>query len=200
MAFPLYHLTGKKPFLWGQEQQAAFDALKKTLTSPPVLVLPTPDGELVLDTDASAEATGAELSLIQDGQERPIAYRSLSLSAGQWRYCTTRKDLLAVVRFTCMYRPFLLGRKFIVRTDHHSLIWSLSFRCPQDQLAGWLEELSQYHMVIQHRPGRRHCNADALTRLPVLPGDCDTRLEVICPVALVSPGTPYPTVDVVPER
>ena len=49
---------------------------------------------------------------------------------------------------------------------------------PQDQLAHWLEELSQYHMVIQHRPGRRHCNADALSRLPVLPGGCGTRLEV----------------------
>ena len=72
---------------------------------------------------------------------------------------------------------------------------------PQDQLAHWLEEFSrQYHMVIQHRPGCRHCNADALTRLPVLPGDCGTRLEVICSVALVSPGAPYPTVDVVPER
>ena len=42
MTFPLYRLTGKKPFLWGQEQQAAFDALKKALTSPPVLALPTP--------------------------------------------------------------------------------------------------------------------------------------------------------------
>ena len=37
LAFPLYRLTGKKPFLWGQEQQAAFDAFNKTLTSPPVL-------------------------------------------------------------------------------------------------------------------------------------------------------------------
>nr|XP_022308171.1 uncharacterized protein LOC111114176 [Crassostrea virginica] len=77
-----------------------------------------------------------------------------------------------------MYRHYLLGRKFIVRTDHHSSIWLLSFRCPQDQSACWLEELSQYHMVIQHRPGRRHCNADALPRLPVPPGFCGTRLEV----------------------
>ena len=81
LAFPLYRLTGKKPFLWGQEQQAAFDAFNKTLTSPPVLGLLTPDGEFVIVTDALAEAIGAELSQIQDGQERPIAYRSLSLSA-----------------------------------------------------------------------------------------------------------------------
>ena len=45
LAFPLYCLTGKKPFIWGQEQQAAFDVLKKALTSPPVLAFPTPNGE-----------------------------------------------------------------------------------------------------------------------------------------------------------
>ena len=60
MAFPLYRLTGKKLLIWGQELQAAFDALKKALTSPPVLALPTLDGEFVLDTDASAEAVGAD--------------------------------------------------------------------------------------------------------------------------------------------
>lgn len=37
---------------------------------------------------------------------------------------------------------------------------------PQDQLARWLEELSQYDMVIQHRPERHHVNADALYRPP----------------------------------
>ena len=68
LAFPLYSLTGKKPFIRGQEQQAAFNALKKTLTSPRVLALPTPGGEIVLDTDASTETIGAELSQIQDGQ------------------------------------------------------------------------------------------------------------------------------------
>jgi hypothetical protein len=71
-----------------------------------------------------------------------------------------------MVRFTRMYRHYLLGRRFIVRTDHHSLIWLLNFKSPQDQLARWLEELSQYNMEIHHRPGRKHTNADALSRLP----------------------------------
>ena len=65
LAFSLYRLNGKKPFIWGQEQQAAFDALKKVLTLPPVLALPPPDGEFVFDTDASDEAIGVELSQIQ---------------------------------------------------------------------------------------------------------------------------------------
>ena len=110
--------------------------------------------------------------------ERPIAYGSLSLGRDQRKYCTTRKELLAVVRFTRMYRHYLLGKKFIVRTDHHSLIWLLNFKSPQDQLARWLEELSQYNMEIQHRPGRKHVNADALSRMPHTYGAADTAMAV----------------------
>jgi hypothetical protein len=77
-----------------------------------------------------------------------------------------------------MYRHYLLGRRFIVRTDHHSLIWMLNFKSPQDQLARWLEELSQYNMEIQHRPGRKHVNVDALSRLPHTYGAADTAMAV----------------------
>lgn len=93
-----------------------------------------------------------------------MAYGSLSLSAEQRRYCTTRKELLAVVRFTRMLRHYLLGRRFVVRTDLHCLIWLHNFKYPQDQLARWLEDLSQYNIVIQHRLGKRHLHAYALFR------------------------------------
>ena len=111
LAFPLYCLTRKKPFIWEQEQQAAFDDLKKALTSPPVLSLLTPD-DFILDTDASAEAKGAELSQIQDGQESPLPTKVSVYTAEQRRYYTIRKELLAVVRFartgtTCWARSSL---------------------------------------------------------------------------------------------
>jgi hypothetical protein len=177
MANPLYSVTGK-PFHWGPGQQAAFDKLISALTSPPTLAMPVPEGMFVLDTDASGDAIGAELSQIQGGMEKPIAYRSLSLGRDQRKYCITRKELLAVVRFTRMYSHYLLGRRFIVRTDHHSLIWLLNFKSPQDQLARRLEELSQYNMEIHHRPGRKHTNADALSRLPHTYGAADTAMAV----------------------
>jgi hypothetical protein len=98
--------------------------------------MPVPEGMFVLDTDASGDAIGAELSQIQEGSqimegmEKPIAYGSLSLGSHQQKYCTpgTPKEQLAVVRFTRMYRHYLLGSRFIVRTDHHSLIWLLDFK------------------------------------------------------------------------
>ena len=52
-----------------------------------------------------------------------------------------------------------------VRTDHSSLTWLLGFKEPQEQLARWMEELSQYDMVIKHRPGKNNGNADELPRI-----------------------------------
>ena len=95
-----------------------------------------------------------------------IAYGSLSLNAAQRKYCTTRKELMALVRFTREYRHYLLGRRFVVRTDHNSLLWLTRFRYIEGQLVRWLEELSQYDMDIIHRPGKKHQNADGLSRIP----------------------------------
>ena len=68
--------------------------------------------------------------------------------------------------FTRHYKHYLLGREFTLRTDHGSLIWLFRFKHPVGQLGRWLEELSQYSMKIQHRPGVKHTNADALSRIP----------------------------------
>ncbi len=164
-AAPLYNLTGKKnKFQWEAEHQIAFDNLKSTMVRPPVLGYPKANDLFILDTDASDIAIGAELIQIQDGQERVISYGSRILTPAQRKYCTTRKELLALVAFTRQYRTYLLGRQFIVRTDHNSLTWLLRFKNIEGQLARWIEELAQYNMQIQHRQGSKHGNADGLSR------------------------------------
>ena len=168
LAVPLYAIVGaKKEFLWGPEQERAFAALKAALLTPPLLSIPTADDPFILDTDASDGAVAAELIQVQDGVEKVIAYGSFALMAEQRRYCTTRKELLAIIRFTRQFQTYLSGRPFRVRTDHASLVWLLNFKHPEGQLARWLEELGQYDMTILHRPGRLHQNADALSRMPV---------------------------------
>ena len=164
MAAPLTEITGKKMWKWKEEQQQSFEMLKQALQTTPVLALPNKDDQFILDTDASDKAIGAELLQVQNGQERVIAYGSFTLSTAQRKYCTTRKELLAVVRFTQHFRHYLLGREFILRTDHNSLRWLMNFKEPQGQLARWLEVLSQYHMTIKHRSGNKHTNADVLSR------------------------------------
>ena len=166
MALPLQALTGKRTYQWGDEQERAFDELRKAMVRAPVLALLNATDPFILDTDASDKSVGAELIQIQEGEERAVAYGSLTLTPEQQRYCTTRKELLAIIRFSRQFRHYLLGRHFTVRTDHNSLTWLMNFKEPQGQLARWLEELSQFNMEIQHRPGKKHTNADALSRIP----------------------------------
>ena len=164
LAVPLYGITGKKAFHWGTEQEEAFRILKYKLVTPPVLTIPNARDEFILDTDASNTAVGGELLQIQDGEERVIAYASYALTPEQRRYCTTRLELQAIVRLTRQFRHHLLGKPFTIRTDHNSLTWLLRFKEPQGQLARWIEELSQYNMVLKHRKGSLHANADGLSR------------------------------------
>ena len=128
IARPLYQITGKKEFKWEENEKVAFEKLKEALVSPPILGLPNSKDSFILDTDASDFAIGGVLNQVQDGIERVISYGSFSLSAEQRKYCTTRKELLAVVRFTRQFRHYLLGRSFTIRTDHNSLTWLLRFK------------------------------------------------------------------------
>ena len=120
-----------------------------------------------MDTDASDSGIGAVLSQVQDdGTERVIAYASRTLSKAERRYCVTRRELLAAIVFIRQFRSYLLGNKFTLRTDHGSLRWLWNFKQPEGQLARWLEKLQEYDFIIEHRQGRKHNNADALSRLP----------------------------------
>jgi hypothetical protein len=170
----LYTLTKPKvPYDWRQEHQEAFEGLKAALVKAPVLGYPKDKGLYILDTDASHTAIGAELLQIQDGKEVVISYGSYVLTPAQRRYCTTRKELLAVVRFTRQFRHYLLGRNFVIRTDHNSLTWLMRFKYIEGQLSRWLEEVQLFDMSIQHRPGRLHENADSLSRSPDTLSYCD---------------------------
>ena len=165
---PLQRLTEKNaPFEWTIGCQNAFDELCKRLVSSPVLAYPDYEQRFVLDTDASDVGIGAVLSQVSDcGSERVIAYASRSLTRPELRYCVTRKELLAVVEFVHHFRQYLLGREFTLRTDHGSLVWIRNFKEPEGQLARWLERLQEYNFTVVHRQGLRHCNADALSRVP----------------------------------
>ena len=84
----------------------------------------------------------------------------------QRNYCTTRKELLAVVIFTGHFKHYLLGCDFTVRTDHSSLTWLMGFKNIEGQLARWIEELTMYNMQIVHWAGRKPVNVDGPSRFP----------------------------------
>ena len=90
----------------------AFDELKGRLQAAPVLSYPMPEGDFILDTDASGEGIGAVLSQVQDADEKVLAYASRKLSKPERNYCVTRKELLAVVVYLKYYKQYLYGRSW----------------------------------------------------------------------------------------
>ena len=166
LAAPLHALTKKGArFEWTPQCQAAFEQLKQALLSADVLALPADEGQFILDCDASDHAIGAVLSQVQNGEERPILYASQLYDKHQRNYNVTRKELLAVVTFVRKFRQYLLGRRFLIRTDHAALQWLKRTPEPIGQQARWLEILEEFDYTIEHRPGNKHGNDDALSRV-----------------------------------
>lgn len=110
---PMYDLANAKGIsAWNTCHKEAFEQAKMALCSAPCLSYPDPDGLFVLDTDASDRTIGAVLSQVQEGKEKVFCYSSHVLLKPQRKYCTTRKQLLAVVKFSRHFRHYLLVRRF----------------------------------------------------------------------------------------
>ncbi|MEW8546534.1 MAG: reverse transcriptase domain-containing protein [Candidatus Thiodiazotropha sp.] len=171
---PLHKLTEKNTkFVWNDHCQIAFNNLKQQLTTAPILSYPLLQGQtFLLDCDASNVGVGAVLSQVQEGEEKVISYFSKCLSRSERQYCTTRKELLAVVMAVKHFHHYLIGQKFVVRTDHGSLQWLMRFKNCEGQIARWIETLSAYTFTFVHRAGRVHNNADSMSRRPCYNNHC----------------------------
>ena len=167
LAFPLNRLLDKDlPFQWTKACDEAFIALKNSLITAPILGMPSLEGIMILDTDASNFGLGGVLSQIQDDKEVVLAYSSKAMSKQERQYCVTRQELLSIVYHIKHFKVYLWGRHFKVRTDHSSLKYLVSFKEPEGQLCRWLDALSEYDFEIMTRPGKSHGNADFMSRGP----------------------------------
>ena len=189
IAYPMTQLTRKEcQFKWTTDCQYAFEKLRGLLVSPNIMAYPSDKGNFILDTDASDFSIGAVLSQEQDGKERVIAYGSRTMLKAERNYCVTDKELLAVKHFIEYYKHYLLGRTFVVRSDHQALKWLFSLKDPSNRVASWNEILSAYSFAIEYRLGRQHGNADGMSRCPN-PRDCQCPYDSDDPVLKCGPCT-----------
>ena len=138
-----------------------------------MLAPPVQEGRYIIDTDASNYAMGAVLQQEQDGVVRVIAYASKIFNSAQRQYCTTRKELAAIIYALKEFRHYVEGRtRFLLRTDHGALTSLFKTPVPMMQTSGYLNFLANFNFEIQHRPGLQHGNSDDMSRRPCSDKKC----------------------------
>lgn len=177
---PLYRLLKKDGGGWrfGREERDSVQELKAALASTPVLVYPDFSLPFRLDTDASGVGIGAVVSQEVEGDDKPIAYFSRSLSAAERNYTVTEQEMLAIIAALKRFRPYLLGAKVRIITDHQPLKYVLTKAGEvQGRVTRWLDHLGEHDCTIEYRKGKDHVVPDALSRAPV--DDEDARMAAL---------------------
>ena len=118
---------------------------------------------LVLQTDASNVGVGAVLK--QGDENYPIAYFSRKLLDREKRYSVIEQECLAIVLGIKAFEVYLIGKPFVLQTDHRALQCIQQCRDKNARLMQWSLMLQPYTLTVQHRKGSQNANADALSHL-----------------------------------
>jgi hypothetical protein len=168
IARPLCNLLAKVvPFDFNEECHAAFESLKKTLTSTPIIQPPNWTVPFEIMCDASDYAVGAVLGQRVEKLPHVIYYASKTMNDAQLNYSTTENELLAVVFALDKFRSYLLGSKVLVYSDHNALKYLLSKKDANSPLIRWILLLQEFDIEIRDKKGSKNVVADHLSRLTV---------------------------------
>ncbi|KAL2093003.1 hypothetical protein ACEWY4_010315 [Coilia grayii] len=168
VAAPLTALTStKRLFLWTKEADNAFT--KHRFTSAPILQVPDPELQFVVEVDASDVGAGAVLSQKrqEDNKLHPCAYFSRRLSPAERNYDIGDRELLAIKLALEEWRHWLEGTSvpFIVLTDHKNLEYIRSAKRLNPRQARWSLFFSRFNFSLSYRPGSRNVKPDVLSHL-----------------------------------
>uniref|UniRef100_H3GBI2 Reverse transcriptase n=1 Tax=Phytophthora ramorum TaxID=164328 RepID=H3GBI2_PHYRM len=153
---------------WRPEHQVAFDSVKKSLASAPILMLPDDAKPFHVVCDASDFAIGCALMQFDnEGCERVVSYQSRQMKPAERNYPVHDKELLAMRYALIKFRVYLLGEQtFAVYTDHASLRTAMKSPHLSQCMARWLSFFAEYNFVVHYKPGKNNILADALSRRP----------------------------------
>ena len=164
---PIYDLTKKgRQFLWGKEQQQAFDEIKRRLQRPPVLHLPDRHGCFQLYSDTSKFATGSALYQIQNGQPRLIAYASKRMPEAARNYSITELEMCGLAMNISTFSHLLKKVDFDAIVDHLAITHIMRSKAEPatTRIKRLLELLSPYSFNLYYIKGKDMVLSDFLSR------------------------------------
>lgn len=150
---------------WTEDCNRAFNDLKAAITSDSVLHSPDFTQPFTLQTDASGVGIGAVLLQEVDGETHPVVFLSRKLQDRETRYSTVEKECLAMKWAVESLRYYLLGRHFVLETDHRALQWLHRMKDSNMRIARWYLSLQPYDFTVQYRAGKSNMVADCLSRM-----------------------------------
>ncbi|XP_068245848.1 uncharacterized protein [Palaemon carinicauda] len=166
----LIHLTkflkkgSSEKFNFDEDALCKFNELKSCLTSPPILQVPDLNNIFCLRTDASSTGLGAVLLQYIDGEPYPVAFASKKLLPPETRYAAIERECLAIVWGIKKFEYYLMGRKFLLESDHKPLMYLETSKSSNDRLMRWSLALQVYSFSVVHVKGTNNIFADLLSR------------------------------------
>ena len=164
---PIYELTKKgRHFIWGKEQQKAFNEIKARLQKPPVLSMPDKRGRFTLYSDTSKHATGSTLYQVQDGNPKLIAYTSKRMPEATRNYSITELEMCGLAINIASFAHLLKRVDFDAVVDHLAIVHLMKSKAEPatNRINGLLEILSTYSFNFYYIKGKDMVLSDFLSR------------------------------------
>jgi hypothetical protein len=136
--------------------------MKEVMSTCPVLALPDFSQPFVLECDASGVGIGA---FFMQG-EHPIAFEIRNLNDSERLYPIYDKEMLDIMHALTKFRQYLVGSRFVVKTDHNSLNYFLDQKDLSERKKKWVSKIQAFDFDIEYVKGKSNIVADALSRRP----------------------------------
>ena len=168
ISHPMVDLTCKDViFNFSNKEKALFKALKATFTTAPMLQYPDQDHEFHLKTDTSEFAIRGVISIkCDDGEFRPVAYMSHSMTPPKQNYPIHNKEMLAIIKATEAWCHYLKATPyaFKIHMDHNNLLYFTKSQNLSKRQAHWQQWMTRFLYQLIYKKGSQMHIADLLSR------------------------------------